>query len=516
LSTARRVLLALAFACVSVVGFVAPAHAHAIVRETQPAADATVPEAPTAVVMRFNEPVELAFGAVRVYDTNGRRVDRGSPRHVGGGQGVQVELAGDVPDGTYTVSWRVVSSDGHPIEEAFVFHVGAPGARPQGIADTLGEASHRGPLGVAAGIVRWLTFAALLVLGGAVAFDLAVASVARSRLFLVACATAMATTASSFVLHGAVAGGTTLGDALSLDVLGDVAGTRFGRVSLVRLALLMVLVVMPRLGVGRVVGAVFVLAVLATPGLASHAGTTSPVVANVAADTLHTAAAAAWLGGLVMLVRTRPLGDETVSRFSRLATVSVAVLVVTGAFRSVVEVGGPSNLDEPYGTLLIAKVATFVPMLALGWLNRARFRRRLGSLRRAATAEIALGAVVLAVTAALVNAAPARVAAAAGGRFEAHVAIGADLVHVVVEPGRVGDNVVELTFGKPGVEEVRVLFRMAARDIGPLVAEAHRLGPGRFAVHGRHLSVGGRWELEVVARTGRFEEARARLRVDIE
>ncbi|HEX9969486.1 MAG TPA: copper resistance protein CopC [Acidimicrobiales bacterium] len=484
-------------------------------RETQPAADATVGEAPAEVVMRFNEPVELAFGAIRVYDSDGHRVDRGAPRHTGGRQGVQVELADDIPDGTYTVSWRVVSSDGHPIEEAFVFHVGAPGPRPQGIADTLGEASHRGPLGVVAGITRWVAFASLLALGGAVAFHLAVAPVGRRGLVVAAWAVAVAATITAFVLHGAVAGEVSFGEALSADVLGDVAGTRFGRFALVRLALLVVFAALARLRAGRVGPAVVMLAVLATPGLASHAGTTSPVVANVLADTLHTAAAAAWLGGLVLLV-LRPLDDETVGRFSRLATVAVAVLVVTGVFRSVVEVGGPSNLDEPYGTLLVAKVAAFLPMVALGWLNRRRLRERFGSLRRAATAEIALGAVVLAITAALVNTAPARVAAASGGRFEAHVAIGTDRVHIVVDPGRVGDNAVELAFGSPTVEEVRVLFRQDERNIGPLVAEAHRLGPGRFAVHGRQLSVAGRWELEVVARTGRFEEARARLVVDVD
>lgn len=516
MSPVRRGALALAFACLSLGVLVAPARAHAIVSETQPAADATVADAPTAVTMRFNEPVELSFGAIRVYDSDGRRVDRGAPRHLGGRQGVQVALDDDLPHGTYTVSWRVVSADGHPIEEAFVFHVGAPGPRPQGIADTLGEVPNRGPIGVAAGAVRWLTFAALLALGGIVAFDIAVRPTAGGRPAAVAWVTAVVATAASFVLHGAVAGELSVTDAVSAQVLRDVAGTRFGRVALVRLALLAALALAARLRLGRVAVAACVVAVLATPGVASHAGTTSPVLANVVADTLHMVAAAAWLGGLVVLVRARPLDDDTVGRFSRMATVSVAVLVATGLFRSVVEVGGPSNLDEPYGTLLLAKVAAFVPMLVLGFLNRGRLRARLGSLRRAAMAEVALGAVVLALTAALVNTAPARVAAAEGGRFEAHLAIGADTVHVVVEPGRVGDNAVELTFGSPAVEEVRLLFRMAERSIGPLVAEAHRSAPGHFAVHGRHLSVAGRWDVEIVARTGRFEEARARLTIDVD
>jgi methionine-rich copper-binding protein CopC len=50
--------------------------------------------------MRFNEPVEVAFGAIRVFDTNGHRVDRGRAQHLpGDSRGVQVALEDDLPYG---------------------------------------------------------------------------------------------------------------------------------------------------------------------------------------------------------------------------------------------------------------------------------------------------------------------------------------------------------------------------------------------------------------------------------
>ncbi|MDQ3756697.1 MAG: copper resistance protein CopC, partial [Actinomycetota bacterium] len=162
-----------------------PADAHAIVRETQPAADQVVPKAPAAVTMRFNESVEIAFGALRVYDTNGRRVDRGEARHAGGSATVRVALDDGLPDGTYTVTWRVVSADGHAVREAFVFHVGAPGARPEGIATELlaGESGADRVHGLVAGMARWVLFGSLLLLGGAVAYPMLVGAPVRRGLF---------------------------------------------------------------------------------------------------------------------------------------------------------------------------------------------------------------------------------------------------------------------------------------------------------------------------------------------
>lgn len=499
------------------------ADAHAIVRETRPAADQVVAEAPTSVTMRFNEPVELAFGALRVYDTGGRRVDRGDARHAGGASTVRVDLDDDLPDGTYTVTWRVVSADGHAIREAFVFHVGAPGERPEGIARELlaGENDAGRAQGLLAGVARWALFATLLVLGGAVASPLLFGLAAPRRLFAVAWAVAVAATAVGFAVQGAVVGRMSLADALSPDVLADVAGTRYGRVALGRLALLVVLVVVRR---RTVLAAVVAVAVLATPGLAGHAGTTSPIALNTLADVLHVAAAAVWVGGLVVLLVARGLVPEVVARFSKAAVVAVGVLVASGLLRSWAEVRTFDALGERYGLVLVAKVAAFLPMVAFGFVNQRVLLPRLGSgarsLRRSMTAETGLAVVVLALTAVLVNQAPARVTGGTAGPFETRTQLGSNRLDVLIDPAEVGENAVHLTAvtdrGAPAsIDSMQVLFRLPDADLGPLVAEGKRLAPGHFVVQGRQLSQAGRWVLEVVAVTGRFDEARARVTVPI-
>ena len=508
----RRRVIAVAVCLAAVAMPVRPAEAHAIVRETIPAIDSTVPTSPARVVMRFNEPVELAFGAVRVYDTDGRRVDSGDAEHMGNRQTIGVALDDDLPHGTYTVTWRVVSADGHPIDEAFVFHVGAPGERPEGIATELlaGESGAGTTEGALAGAARWLVFASLLVLVGATTL-VARTGVDPGRTVVVAWVGAVAGTMAAFVLQGAVAGDLRLGDAVSPDVLGEVADTRFGTVALARLGLLAVFAAAHR---ARPLALLACAGLAATPGLAGHAGTTSPVALNVVADAVHVAAAGVWVGGLVLLV-TSAEARASVAAFSRLAVAAVAALVATGLFRTWMEVRSLDAFTETYGLVLLAKVGVFVPMVVLGSVNRRRIRPPL------VRTEVVLAVVVLAATALLVNLAPARVTAGVAGPFLADVRLGESRLNVVVDPARVGENDIHLTaataMGAPApIEAVQVLFRMPAEGIGPLVADGVELAPGHFVVQGRHLSVPGRWVLEIVARTGRFDEARVRITVDIE
>ena len=521
--------------------FAAPAaEGHAIVRETRPSADQTVPTSPDSVFMRFNEPVEIAFGAVRVYDTNGRRVEEGRARHAGSSSVVEVDLKPRLAQGTYTVTWRVVSADGHPISEAFVFHVGQPGEKSEGIAAELlkGEPGAGQFTSLLAGVFRFLAFASLLALGGAVAFN---AFVWRDdgawRHTTFALAIAVVSTAALFVLQGALAGDLPLGDALSGSVLSDVADTRYGAMAFVRVGALTAFAVLWRVRATRrpFLLAVPLLVALATPGLAGHAGTTSPVAVNVVADTAHMAAAAAWVGGLVLLWRVAfpaLAGDvdalgAVARRFSRMAMAAVGVLVATGVWRSFVEVRSLDALDANYGVVLLMKVGVFLPMVGLGFVNQRRLRVRDGNgdgvtlpkLRRNIAAETALAVVVIGLTAMLVNLPPARTEAGGGVAMET-VQLGSNRLEVLVTPGRVGENQVHLTavtpVGAPAeFDSMEVLFTMPDEGIGPITAMGTLLAPGHFVVEGRQLSVAGRWVLEVVARSGRFTEERAKATVRV-
>jgi copper transport protein len=585
----------LALLCLTI--FASPASAHAVLVETAPRFDEVVSEQPPEVVATFNEPVEINFGALRVFDSNGERVDTDDSDHVeGDSTSIAVGLEEDLAEGTYTATYRVISADSHVVDGAFVFHVGAPGVHAEGIGDQLlsGEGGsgwlEQGLLGVA----RGLNFAGLLLLAGAVFFALVIwrreglpddrpAEVEGSfgsrwrTLVVAAWWTVLVAGLALFVLQGAVAADLALAGALSFNLLEGVAGTRFGIVSLVKFGALLLTAGIwfgvrhsslktsvpvvarassPSVGAAAanlplprwLVGAagVLLLMLLASPGLAGHAGATPPVVLNIPADIAHMAGVAAWLGGLVTLLAvaypsTRKLEDDArssilspvVRRFSAIAFWSVAVIVVTGVVRSWLELGSLSAYWQgSYGRVLLTKVAVFAPLVGLGALNRrvvgprldantrigglARIRRRIGF-------EVALGVVVVGLTAWLVGLSPSSEATGPAGRtgpFEATVEFGEGSLDVLIDPAQVGENAVHLTAtnsdGSPfQLRGMAVEFALPEQDVGPLKAAGRKLSTGHYIVEGDQLSIAGEWTLTIKGRVDKFTQVDAETRLEV-
>jgi copper transport protein len=438
----RRLLTALLTALALAAALPAAASAHATLQESTPERGAALERPPAAVTLRFDEPVEVAFGAVRVFDAQGRRVDSGPTFHPGGrGEQVAVKLKGGLGRGGYTATYRVVSADSHPISGGFVFTVGG-GTAPSATVDQLlgadagpvtsvafgaARAAQYAAIALGVGVLAFLVFAWLPGLrdaaGGGGAWRAASEAFAqRLRWMLIAAAVlGMVSGAAAIVLQGATAAGTSAWSALDGTVLGDVLATRFGLVwglGVLAWAGVLAIAVASRAAVPALrpasVGAtglalpagpgswavlalaVPVLALTLVPGLGGHAGVQSPRWLLLPANVLHVLAMGAWLGGVAVLVlalrratsgldagdRTRLLA-ATVAGFSALAGVAIALLLLSGVVQSVVYVRTPANLvDTAFGRAVLIKFVLFCAIVALGYVNR---RRLLPRLRRAAS-----------------------------------------------------------------------------------------------------------------------------------
>ncbi len=517
------------------------ASAHSVLIATEPAKDAVVQESPSHVLLRFDEPVETALGSIRVFDAAGERVDaegitRRTPREVA------VAVEGTLERGTYTVAWRVISADSDPIRGAFVFHVGARGAEPAGIASQVDEGT---PFIVSLFYTggRFFEFALLLLCaGGLAALVLALGSAApalRARLFGILAVLGGTLTVFALlgiVLQGAAAGGFGLLEAFRWNVVSSVAETRYGEFALVRAALgaavaLTALALRRRAG-GRNepllgLAVVLVAALVLTPSFSGHARVAGPLA--LLADIAHVQAAAVWTGGLAFVVLALalarndrwPLAARSVPRFSRMAVVSVVVLIVAGAVNGYMQIRTWRGLWETeYGLLLLAKISLVVPLLALGAYNNRyavpRLRRQIASVleqRRflqTAAAELTVMVAVVAVTAVLVNAPPARTELVMHGPVEEVVELGDLEVHLSVEPGMPGANEIHLTFEGQGggaeLEEVNLFASLPEERIGPLRFAAAQAGHGgEWVAQGASFPIAGDWQLRIEARRGEFE-----------
>lgn len=107
---------------------VAPtAAAHDVLVSSSPADGATVTEPVGTVELVFNNPIPGEFVQVAVLGADDISYEDGAPEVVGG---TVTQSVTDLPDGAYTVSYRVVSSDGHPISGTISFTVAAAGGAP--------------------------------------------------------------------------------------------------------------------------------------------------------------------------------------------------------------------------------------------------------------------------------------------------------------------------------------------------------------------------------------------------
>src|SRR3954447_21352301 len=165
--TAARLAVCLVAGTATVALLPGTALAHADLERTNPPNGAVLPDAPKIVDLQFSESVEVAFGSIRVLDAAGESAGGGDPcRPDGRGRGGDVRLRPGMHDGTYLVSWRVVSDDSHPVSGDFTFSVGAPGGVPQASGGTGGSVT----VGLLLGAARFAGFMGLALLLGASVF----------------------------------------------------------------------------------------------------------------------------------------------------------------------------------------------------------------------------------------------------------------------------------------------------------------------------------------------------------
>jgi methionine-rich copper-binding protein CopC len=162
----RRAAAGAAAAGAAIALTASPASAHTSLTGTNPGQNATVAP-PTQIVLTYADPVQLP--QVVVSGANGTRYEAGKAQAVD--NKVTEAVKGTLPNGTYTVGWRVVSPDGHPISGTYKFTVtGSSGAAPAAPAPTASKASGRASGGSSGWWWIGLIAAVVLLAGGGAAW----------------------------------------------------------------------------------------------------------------------------------------------------------------------------------------------------------------------------------------------------------------------------------------------------------------------------------------------------------
>jgi copper transport protein len=445
------------------------ASAHASVSSTSPEAGATVAESPREVTITFDQGISVPNGGVRVLNEQAERIGVEKPR-VGAKPGRANTVSVAVPalqSGAYVVSWRAISEDGHPIRGAFTFRVGTRGDQVA-VAKLARELLTNGKadpaLSLTMAMSRALSFASLLLLLGGVAYVLFLRPRAAgndrrvSKLIAAAAVTAGISGLVNVLSFGPYAAGEGFGGLGDGTLLDDTITSSIGRSLLLRTVALAALgfVLLRMLSPGRSaipstlatkattpslqttqadtaqgeagfaptrvwgtangLGAMGLsLAVLGLSTLIGHGATGRWGLLGALATGAHLAAAATWVGLLVVVLaatsgtdqrarrrtpqrtpqristptdtkRALPTTDGVlvlIERFSALAFWSVAALVLSGMLNGLRQIGTVQGLTSTnYGRLLLVKLGLVAVLVGLGWLSRTSLAQR-----RAAVAE---------------------------------------------------------------------------------------------------------------------------------
>ncbi|HXY81019.1 MAG TPA: CopD family protein [Gaiellaceae bacterium] len=403
----------------------AAAFAHASLLHETPGLEKRLEKAPALVVLQFDQPVDSVPRAILVLDAAGKNV-AGPPRAVKSARELVASLPKSLPTGAYTIRWRALSSDGHVVSGISTFGVRYP-APP--VTEAVGA---QGPT-TTEHVVRWLYFLALALVVGGIGFRLLVVRGplpprAERRFYWVTGIGAVAVLEvgiAAFLLRAE--------DALQLPftafLYGDLSslanGTKFGAAFIAM-----------TLGFALVTALLFLSwltdrtallwpAFLLGLGFASGLSLSGHSAADAGhswlselADWVHLGSAILWIGGLVQLVvviwpAAPGLRRRSIRRFSRVATVCVALLLAAGIYLSFLRLPRVHDLwTTGYGQVLIVKLSLVAVALAWGGIHQRIALPRLESdtvvarLSRSLLGESIVAMAVLLVAAVLVDSKP--------------------------------------------------------------------------------------------------------------
>ncbi len=446
LRVCRRVLLAVAGFAVMMLLLASPVSAHNSLVSSDPADGVAIGVTPGQLQLVFSAAVPLDSLSVEHIDASGVRSELTGFAHGPSGEAEVLVPLPPVAAGAVALRWRLVGPDGHAVTGRVNFVVEPAPAVTTADEPVTGTAvaAEAGPVvefsspwSAPAGsrwLLRYGSYLAIMFLGGVAA---TLAFVWRGAWFH-----AGVRKATRCAIGAAAVGGFAQLMIIASDVSGDPPWASWGSLApavrtdaggafVVRLILLAALVLIVsevwalRERARLFAGSGVVVGLFATWAYAGHAKSMPLAWIGVPLDVVHQAAAATWIGGLVLVsvVAVRSVDPvelvEVVQRFARVAAISVATIVASGVAQSIRLTGQPTSLlDVGHSRYLLLKIVVMALMLKVADVNRRRVAARFqtvgtvtplvtDNLRRAMMTEFCVGLVVIGLTAAMVVSPPA-------------------------------------------------------------------------------------------------------------
>lgn len=371
-----------------VLGVRAVAYAHATLVSSEPAAGSRLATSPSRARLVFSEQIEPTLAQLSLVVGDGSSthlVVSGDPHDV---HALVAPVSG-LASGTYRLTWRVVSADGHPVGGSFVFSVGASQmVMPPDTAAAMEAHLTWGPSAIGAPLVpaalRGLGLGSMMGLAGVLFFlglprgpnaPVPIRAVRLANWLALAAAVFLALHLVAWIMN------VTPEHQLGGDATVAVVASAVGKVELWRTGLAVLALWALWLARRPRIALLFAVAALLVSGASGHPAAIQPLWA-MPAKALHLVAGSAWLGGLLWLLAI-PRDDATAfardaSRVSAIALLCMLLVALSGLVQTWLFL--PSLLDlvrSSYGAVALAKIAGLVVLVGFGAFHRYRVLPRL-------------------------------------------------------------------------------------------------------------------------------------------
>ncbi|EDO1159571.1 TPA: copper resistance CopC/CopD family protein [Listeria innocua] len=505
--------------------------AHAYLENSNPADQSHIKTAPEKVTLVFNEEIEADFPLIEVKDSSGKRVETGKTavskknNHM-----VEASLPADLKADVYSVSWRVVSADGHAVTGIISFKLGDTKATFQE-----SEVPSSGVDLQISSIQKAILYIGFSLFIGVLVFGLGLyprkeqisekISGRLKKVTWIALALLGVALFMQLFVQTSITTGVSISESFGPSKLAAFLTTKTGYIWISEFIVWLLLAIFTimmffknkqwswfaLLTESALIG--YLIFAKAQNG---HAAASADKIVSITADMLHMIAASVWVGGILVLLFVLPKtgkAREVWSRFAIIAIIAVASILVSGLLMAVMNIGQMSNLfTTNYGKILLFKIGLFLLMALLGLGHYIYLKLKNKKLPfKTILIELIIGTIILIVASVLTNVqTPPPPAPKA---FDETIAAKGEnaKINLRVEPATVGQNQFIITFTsadgatKTDFEQVTITTKSTKTD-EKATFQAKLANENQYFAEGLYINQTGKWEITVHGLTKDFTD----------
>ncbi|KFN01709.1 copper transport protein YcnJ [Bacillus clarus] len=522
----RRLGAWLLIACVCIILIPKSASAHAYVVKSNPTENETLKKAPSVVKIEFDEDIQVSsFNTLFVRDTSGKRVDL-KDAHIDKSNKKLLEagLKENLKNGLYSIQWKAISADGHPIQGVIPFCIGSAEAgtdeiqvKEMGYVPQIDMIVERGILYTSFSLFIGVLFFNLIINKGSASqvqsrskkiIWISLFGIFISLLFNLPLQAKMNADVSWLEAFDPLL----LKETLQLSV--------FGYVWITQIALISTLMIVTYFAMRReklssfkvwTIPMVLFIGLLIMKAINSHAYGLKYKDIAVVMDFLHLFAASLWIGGLSSIILLLRKEDDkwtmywdAIRRFSPWAIGAVIVILITGLFNSTFFIPTIHSLfDTKYGLALLIKMLLFVCMGILGILHYVKGRMR-AQKKLGVTVKVGfvVGIIVFIIVAFMTNVQTPPMPPTGPFTESKQLDNGYELT-LHVSPNKVGQNIFHINVkdedGQPvtNMEQIVLTTQSLDMNMGKGSFKVSAVSPGEYEAEGMYINMTGNWNIHV-------------------